>query len=367
MKARIVILGAGSWGTTFAVLASRNAEVSLWARDAALAAQIDTARHNSRYLPGIALPGRFAAGHDMAALVARADVLVMAVPAQGFRAVLRLARPHLRAWVPVISLGKGLEQGTRRRMTEIIREELPDHPPGVLSGPNLAQEILGGQAAASVLAMDDPAIMGQLQPLFSSGLFRVYTNDDIAGCELGGVLKNVIAIACGMGDGMGAGDNTRAAMITRGLAEITRLGTALGGKAETFAGLAGMGDLVDHLRQPAESQPLRRRATRARTGDRRHRARDAHRGRGRLERPGDRRAGCAARGAGADDAGSEPRARRRQHEAGLPRAAAHQRRRRDRPRLAASSDRFSRRRGSARSGRRRAANSPTRCRTSSGT
>jgi glycerol-3-phosphate dehydrogenase (NAD(P)+) len=250
MKARIVILGAGSWGTTFAVLASRNAEVSLWARDAALAAQIDTARHNSRYLPGIALPGRFAAGHDMAALVARADVLVMAVPAQGFRAVLRLARPHLRAWVPVISLSKGLEQGTRQRMTEIIREELPDHPPGVLSGPNLAQEILGGQAAASVLAMDDPAIMGQLQPLFSSGLFRVYTNDDIAGCELGGVLKNVIAIACGMGDGMGAGDNTRAAMITRGLAEITRLGTALGGNAETFAGLAGMGDLVTTCASP---------------------------------------------------------------------------------------------------------------------
>jgi glycerol-3-phosphate dehydrogenase (NAD(P)+) len=250
MKARIVILGAGSWGTTFAVLASRNTEVSLWARDAALAAQIDTARNNSRYLPGIALPGRFAAGHDMAALVARADVLVMAVPAQGFRAVLRLARPHLRAWVPVISLSKGLEQGTRRRMTEIIREELPEHPAGVLSGPNLAREILGGQAAASVLAMDDPAIMGQLQPLFSSGLFRVYTNDDIAGCELGGVLKNVIAIACGMGDGMGAGDNTRAAMITRGLAEITRLGTALGGNAETFAGLAGMGDLVTTCASP---------------------------------------------------------------------------------------------------------------------
>jgi len=250
MKPRIVILGAGSWGTTFAALASRNAEVSLWARDATLAAEINTARNNSRYLPGFELPARFTAGHDMAALVARADVLVMAVPAQGFRAVLRLARPHLRAWVPVISLSKGLEQGTRRRMTEIIREELPDHPAGVLSGPNLAQEILGGQAAASVLAMDDPAIMGQLQPLFSSGLFRVYTNRDIVGCELGGVLKNVIAIACGMGDGMGAGDNTRAAMITRGLAEITRLGTALGGKAGTFAGLAGMGDLVTTCASP---------------------------------------------------------------------------------------------------------------------
>lgn len=250
MKARIVILGAGSWGTTFAALASRNAEVALWARDPALAAEINASRRNSRYLPDFGLPARFTAGADLAALVARADVLVMAVPAQGFRAVLRAARPHLRAWVPVISLSKGLERGTRRRMTEIIREELPDHPAGVLSGPNLAQEILGGQAAASVLAMDEPAIMGQLQPLFSSGLFRVYTNDDIAGCELGGVLKNVVAIACGMGDGMGAGDNTRAAMITRGLAEITRLGTALGGKAETFAGLAGLGDLATTCTSP---------------------------------------------------------------------------------------------------------------------
>ncbi len=129
-------------------------------------------------------------------------------------------------------------------MTEIIAEVLPGHPPGVLTGPNLAREIMAGDAAASVLAMDDDTIVRRLKALFRSGLFRVYTNTDVVGCEFGGVLKNVVAIAAGMGDGLGAGDNTRAAVITRGLAEITRLGIALGGRPETFAGLAGMGDLV---------------------------------------------------------------------------------------------------------------------------
>jgi glycerol-3-phosphate dehydrogenase (NAD(P)+) len=129
-------------------------------------------------------------------------------------------------------------------MTQIIEEVLPGHPPGVLTGPNLAREIMAGDAAASVLAMDDDTIVRRLKELFRSGLFRVYTNTDVVGCELGGVLKNVVAIAAGMGDGLGAGDNTRAAVITRGLAEITRLGIALGGRPETFAGLAGMGDLV---------------------------------------------------------------------------------------------------------------------------
>jgi len=129
-------------------------------------------------------------------------------------------------------------------MTQLIHELLPGHPSGVLTGPNLAREIMAGQAAASVIAMKDPIIMQALQKVFSSGLFRCYTNPDVIGCELGGVLKNVIAIAVGMGDGLGAGDNTRSALITRGLAEISRLGVALGGQAETFAGLAGMGDMI---------------------------------------------------------------------------------------------------------------------------
>lgn len=134
--------------------------------------------------------------------------------------------------------------GSNLRMTELIHELLPGHPAGVLTGPNLAREIMAGQAAASVIAMKDPIIMRALQKVFSSGLFRCYTNPDVIGCELGGVLKNVIAIAVGMGDGLGAGDNTRSALITRGLAEISRLGVALGGQAETFAGLAGMGDMI---------------------------------------------------------------------------------------------------------------------------
>ena len=174
----------------------------------------------------------------------------MGVPSQGFRGVLEQVKPHLRAWVPVISLTKGLELSTRMRMTEIIQQVLPGHPVGVLTGPNLAREIMAGQAAAGVIAMEDEIIVRELQPVFMSGLFRVYTNTDVIGCELGGVLKNIIAIAVGMGDGQGAGDNTRAALITRGLAEITRLGTAMGGRPETFAGLAGMGDMIATCTSP---------------------------------------------------------------------------------------------------------------------
>ncbi len=174
----------------------------------------------------------------------------MGIPSQGFRGVLEQARPYLRAWVPVISLTKGLELSTRKRMTEIIEEILPGHPVGVLTGPNLAREIMAGQAAASVLAMEDDIIVRALQSVFRSGLFRVYTNDDVVGCELGGVLKNIIAIAVGMGDGQGAGDNTRSAIITRGLAEVSRLGVAMGGRAETFAGLAGMGDMIATCTSP---------------------------------------------------------------------------------------------------------------------
>jgi glycerol-3-phosphate dehydrogenase (NAD(P)+) len=136
------------------------------------------------------------------------------------------------------------------RMTEIVNEVMPGHPVGVLTGPNLAREIMAGQAAAGVIAMADDIIVRELQAVFKSGLFRVYTNNDVIGCELGGVLKNIIAIAVGMGDGQGAGDNTRSALITRGLAEITRLGVAMGGRPETFAGLAGMGDMIATCTSP---------------------------------------------------------------------------------------------------------------------
>jgi glycerol-3-phosphate dehydrogenase (NAD(P)+) len=250
MELKVSVLGAGSWGTTVAALVARNAPTLLWARNPEVAREIHEERRNHRYLGDAALSPRLRATADLAEAVTDADVLVLGVPAQTVRQTLVDVRPHLRPWVPVISLSKGLEQGTRSRMTQIIREELPGHPPGVLTGPNLAREIVGGMAAASVVAMEDDAIIHHVQGLFSSGLFRVYRNTDVIGCELAGALKNVIAIAVGMGDGLGAGDNTRAGVITRGLAELTRLGVALGGREGTFAGLAGMGDLVATCTSP---------------------------------------------------------------------------------------------------------------------
>lgn len=247
---KVGLLGGGSWGTTVASLMTRNVPVTIWARNSATVDEINTHHTNETYLPGAALPEALVASNDIAETVADADVVVMGIPSQSFRSVLEEVKKHIRAWVPVISLTKGLELDTRMRMTEIINDVLPGHPVGVLTGPNLAREIMAGQAAASVIAMEDEIIVKELQDVFKSGLFRVYTNTDVIGCELGGVLKNIIAIAVGMGDGQGAGDNTRAALITRGLSEVTRLGMAMGGRPETFAGLAGMGDMIATCTSP---------------------------------------------------------------------------------------------------------------------
>lgn len=243
-KLQVGLIGGGSWGTTVASLVARNTDVSIWARSAKTVHEINKKHTNEKYLPGAKLPENIVAHEKIEEVVATADVLVMGVPSNSFRDVLRDVRPHLRPWVPIVSLTKGLERGSDLRMTQIIESELPGHPVGVLTGPNLAREIVAGQAAASVIAMDDEIIVKELQKIFNSGVFRVYTNNDVIGCELGGVLKNIIAIAVGMGIGLGAGDNTRSALITRGLAEITRLGVALGGRAETFSGLTGMGDML---------------------------------------------------------------------------------------------------------------------------
>jgi len=243
-KLKVSIMGGGSWGTTVASLVSRNAPATLWARNTATVEEINTHHTNDTYLPGAALPEKLKATNSISDAASSADVIIMGIPSHNFRSVLEEVKQHIRPWVPIITLTKGLELETGMRMTEVINEVLPGHPAGVLTGPNLAREIMAGQAAASVIAMEDPVIMKELQTLFNSGLFRVYTNNDVIGCELGGVLKNIIAIAVGMGDGQGAGDNTRSALITRGLAEVTRLGVAMGGRAETFAGLAGMGDMI---------------------------------------------------------------------------------------------------------------------------
>ena len=241
---KVGLLGAGSWGTTVASIAARNCPTMIWARNNDTVNEINAFHRNNKYLPGATLSKNLAASGSIEEVSKQADVIVMGVPAQEFRKVLEVARPHIRPWVPIISLAKGLERGSKKRMTEIIEEVMPGHPAGVLTGPNLAKEIISGQAAASVIAMVDDTIAKALQGVFASGLFRVYTNEDVIGCELGGALKNIMAIAAGMGDGANAGDNTRSMIITRGLAELTRLGVAMGGRPGTFAGLAGMGDLV---------------------------------------------------------------------------------------------------------------------------
>jgi glycerol-3-phosphate dehydrogenase (NAD(P)+) len=227
-------------------LVAANASATLWARRPELAREIATDHVNGSYLPGIQLPDRLGATASLEEAVVDADVVVMGVPSHGFRAVMTQLAPHLGPTTPVISLAKGLEQDTLLRMTEVVTEVAPgsSRPLGVLTGPNLAREVLAGHPAASVVALADEGMACELQLLFSSGTFRVYTNPDVIGCEIAGALKNVMAIAAGMTDGMGFGDNTRAALITRGLAELTRLGIAIGGDPLTFSGLAGMGDLV---------------------------------------------------------------------------------------------------------------------------
>lgn len=244
MPIRVAVVGAGSWGTTVATIACRNAPTVLWARREELAAEVERSHTNEAYLPGFPLPPSLRATSDLEEAVRDADVVVMGVPSHGFRATLGEVARHVRAWVPIVSLTKGLEQGTRLRMSEVVRDVLPGHPVGMLTGPNLAKEIMAGHAAASVIGMADDTMAAELQRVFAGDVFRVYTNPDLVGCEVGGALKNVMAIASGMADGLGTGDNTRAAVITRGLAELTRLGVAMGGNPMTFAGLAGMGDLV---------------------------------------------------------------------------------------------------------------------------
>jgi len=244
MDLRVSVLGAGSFGTTIAHLATENVPTLLWCRRQETADEINTEHQNSRYLPGHQLSSRLRATDSLAEAVSEADVVVMGVPSVGVRELLGEVRRHIRPWVPILSLAKGLEPDSNLRMSEVINEVLPDHRAGVLTGPNLAKEIMAGFAAASVIAFEDVDVARQLQGVFNSGLLRVYTNHDVVGCELGGALKNVIAIAVGMGDGLGVGDNTRAAVMTRGLAELTRLGVAMGGEPETFAGLAGIGDLI---------------------------------------------------------------------------------------------------------------------------
>jgi glycerol-3-phosphate dehydrogenase (NAD(P)+) len=249
-RVNVTVLGAGSWGTTVAALAAANAPTVLWARDPGVAREVTEGGRNSKYLGDRPLTTGLHATADLAESLALADVVVFGVPSHSLREVARDAAARIRPWVPLLSLIKGLEPGSRLRPTQVLAEELPGHPVGLLAGPNLAREVLDGYAAAAVIATADADVACALQPLFSSRVFRVYRNDDVLGSEMGGVLKNIVAIAAGMADGLGVGDNTRAMVITRGLAEITRLGTAMGAKPATFAGLTGLGDLIATCMSP---------------------------------------------------------------------------------------------------------------------
>ncbi len=246
-------MGAGMWGTTFAqVLCDAGTPAVLWARMPELAETITTRHENPSYLPGIALTPELTASAEAAQVLAGAGLVVLAVPAQSLRQNLSAWRHLIPPDVPLVSLMKGIELGSCKRMSEVIAAVTGAGPEriAVISGPNLAMEIAQRQHAATVVACADDTVAKRLQQACHTPYFRPYTNPDVIGCELGGAVKNVIALAVGIAVGMGLGDNTRATLITRGLAEITRLGVALGADQYTFAGLAGMGDLVATCSSP---------------------------------------------------------------------------------------------------------------------
>ena len=251
MKA--AVRGAGSWGTTFAqVLCDAGTPVTLWARDAEIASAIAGAHENPRYLPGVSLPSSLTATTNVAVALDGADLVVLAVPAQTLRECLTAWTPLIPDGALLVSLMKGIELGSRKRMSEVIMEtvSVPLARVAVVSGPNLAREIAERQFAAAVVACSDELSARLLQQACHTGYFRPYWNTDVVGCELGGTVKNIIALAVGIAVALGLGDNAKATLITRGLAEMARLGEAMGADPRTFAGLAGLGDLVATCSSP---------------------------------------------------------------------------------------------------------------------
>lgn len=242
---RTVVLGGGSWGTALAnLMAAQGYATSIWLRDARTAESINQRGENSRYLPGLRLAPALRATLDPDEAFAEADLCIMAVPCQSARAVLRALARKFRPGLPVVCVSKGIELASLKPMSELVAEELPEVRYAILSGPSFAAEVAAGLPTAVSVACAEKSLGEELRAVFSCGTFRAYSSRDVVGVELGGALKNVIAIAAGVSDGLGFGHNARAALITRGLAEISRLGVALGARAATFMGLSGMGDLV---------------------------------------------------------------------------------------------------------------------------
>ncbi|WP_327737602.1 NAD(P)-dependent glycerol-3-phosphate dehydrogenase [Streptomyces nojiriensis] len=250
---KATVFGTGSWGTAFAiVLADAGCEVTLWGRRQEVVDAINTGRTNPDYFPGVELPANLRATTDPAEAAAGADFTVLAVPSQTLRENLAAWAPLLAPDTVLVSLMKGIELGTAKRMSEVIEEvaKVPAERIAVVTGPNLAAEIAARQPAASVVACVDESVAQRLQAACHTAYFRPYTSTDVTGCELGGAVKNVIGLAVGIADGMGLGDNTKGSLITRGLAEATRLGVAMGADPLTFSGLAGLGDLVATCSSP---------------------------------------------------------------------------------------------------------------------
>ena len=251
MTDQIGVLGAGAWGTTLAVhLADAQRPITLWAHSGEAAERLAHERENRRYLPGVPFPPNVRIATDVAYLAEPHRLFVVAVPSEHLRATLASLAATLYPGVPVLSVVKGIEDGTWSRMSEVVAQELPGRPVAVLSGPNLAREIAAGKPAGTVVASEDAALASEVAVLLTRDRFRVYTNPDVIGVELGGALKNVVALAAGMVDGLGFGDSAKAGIITRGLAEITRLGMAAGANPMTFSGLAGVGDLIATCMSP---------------------------------------------------------------------------------------------------------------------
>ena len=242
---KVAVLGAGSWGTAVAdILASAGREVRLWGRDPAVVAGITEARRNPRYLRDIHLSAGITATTDLEQAVRDADIIAVAVSSGAVREVIVSAAPEISPSAVVVSLTKGLESETLKWMTQVIEELVPECSVAALSGPNHAEEVSRRIPSATVIAARDESVSRLLQGVFMTSEFRVYRNSDLLGVELAGAVKNVIALAAGISDGLGFGDNAKASLITRGLAEMRRLGAALGAESRTFSGLAGMGDLV---------------------------------------------------------------------------------------------------------------------------
>lgn len=242
---KISVLGAGSWGTALAVLLCKNGhEVTLWSIDQREVAMIDEKREQIEKLPGVRIPDCIAVSNDLESSMQGKEMLILAVPSIFVRSTAKMMQPYIEPGQIVVNVAKGIEEETLMNMTDVIEDEIPQVKVAVLSGPSHAEEVGRGIPTTVVVGAKDKETAECVQDAFMSAMFRVYTSPDMVGIELGAALKNVIALAAGIIDGLGYGDNTKAALITRGIAEITRLGMAMGGRAETFSGLSGIGDLI---------------------------------------------------------------------------------------------------------------------------